>query len=121
MFNLFGNSKFESYQQRKLDRMLFEMSVDTTIFEGVIINNITSKYLSTYDRYLLEFRWLDRDFKEDYGLSYNIIIYDENLDVVYDAQFKTFKALNSSKENSKEQMLLGLEYWLSLDWRADNE
>lgn len=119
MFNIFGDNKFKSYQQRKLDRMLFEMNVDTKIFEGVVRNNITSKYLSSYDKYLLEFRWLDRDFKEDYGLSYNIVIYDENLDVVYDAQFKTFKALNASKENRKGQMLLELEYWLSHDWKRD--
>jgi len=117
MFNLFGNNKFENYQQRKLDRMLFEMNVDSKIFEGIVRNKLTSKYLSTYDRYLLEFRWLDKDFKEYYGLSSNVTIYDENLDVVYDAQFKTFKALNNSKGNSKEQMLLGLEYWLSLDWK----
>ena len=119
MFNIFGDNKFESYQQRKLDRMLFEMNVDTTIFEGVIRNNITSEYLSTYDRYLLEFRWLDKDFKEDYGLSTNVIIYNENLCIVYDAQFKTFKALNTSNVNRKGQMLLELEYWLSHDWKRD--
>lgn len=119
MFNIFGNNKFENYQQRKLDRMLFEINVDTKIFEGVIRNKLTSKYLSTYDRYLLEFRWLDKDFKEDYSLPTNVIIYDENLNIVYDAQFKTFKALNSNKANSKGQMLLELEYWLSHDWKKD--
>ena len=81
---------------------------------------ISTKKLSSYDRYLLEFKLLDRSAKSLFGLHCNIVIYDENLDVVYDAQFKIFKALNSSKENSKEQMLLGLEYWLSLDWRVDN-
>lgn len=117
MFNIFGNNKFENYQQRKLDRMLFEMNVDTTIFEGIVRNNITSEYLSSYDRYMLEFKNLDRDGKSIFGLWSNIVIYNENLDVVYDAQFKTFKALNTSKENRKGQMLLELEYWLSHDWK----
>lgn len=122
MFNLFGNNKFKSYQQRKLDRINFESCVDSYIFKAWKLDGkISTKKLSSYDRYLLEFKHLDRDGKSIFGLWSNIVIYDENLDVVYDAQFKTFKALNSSRVNSKEQMLLELEYWLSLDWRVASE
>ena len=121
MFNIFGNNSLDNYYERGNKRLDFEFSVDRLILEAWRDNIIDDKKLSSYDRYLLEFKFIDRLSKSLFGLHYNIVIYDENLDIVYDAQFKTFKALNSSKENSKEQMLLGLEYWLSLDWRVDNE
>lgn len=124
MFSLFGfktkAQKFiDAYYQTGKDRLDFEFSVDKLLMEAWRDDVIDDRKLSSYDRYLLEFKHLDRDGKSIFGLWSNIVIYDENLDVVYDAQFKTFKALNSSKENSKEQMLLGLEYWLSHDWKKD--
>lgn len=114
---LFPNKNLDSYYERGNKRLDFEFSVDRLILEAWRDNVIDDKKLSIYDRYLLEFKFLDRSAKTLFGLHYNIAIYDENLDVVYDAQFKTFKALINNKVNSKEQMLLGLEYWLSLDWK----
>lgn len=118
MFNLlFPNKALDDYYERGNNRLDFEFSVDTAILEAWRDGVISTKCLSSYDRYLLEFKCVHRDTKSLYGLNYNIVIYDENLDVVYDAQFKTFKALSSNKVNSKGQMLLELEYWLSHGWK----
>lgn len=119
MFNIFGNNSLDNYYERGNKRLDFEFSVDRLILEAWRDNIIDDKKLSSYDRYLLEFKFLDRGAKKLFGLHYNIVIYDENLDVVYDAQFKTFKALNSNNANRKGQMLLELEYWLSHDWKRD--
>lgn len=124
MFSLFGfktkaQKSIDAYYQTGKDRLDFEFSVDKLIMEAWRDDVIDDRKLSSYDRYLLEFKHLDRNGKSIFGLWSNIIIYDENLNIVYDAQFKTFKALNTSKENRKGQMLLELEYWLSHDWKRD--
>lgn len=122
MFSLFGfktkaQKSIDAYYQTGKGRLDFEFSVDKLLMEAWRDDVIDDRKLSSYDRYLLEFKFLDRSAKSLFGIHYNIVIYDENLDVVYDAQFKTFKALNSSRVNSKEQMLLELEYWLSHGWK----
>lgn len=117
MFELFlPNKALDKYYETSSERIKFEFSVDNMILNAWKDGKIDDKYLSSYDRYLLEFKHLKLEGNSIYGLWSNIIIYDENLDVVYDAQLKTFKALNSKRP--KGQMLLELEYWLSHDWRC---
>lgn len=121
MFNIFGfktkaQKSIDNYYQTDKDRIDFEFSVDKLIMEAWRDDVIDDRKLSSYDRYLLEFKHLDRNGKSLFGLWSNITIYDENLDVVYNAQLKSLDALNSSRVNSKEQMLLELEYWLSHYW-----
>lgn len=114
---LLPNKALDNYYKTVSERIDFEFNVDTLIMSAWKEGKIDGKYLSSYDRYLLEFKHLRLEGNAKFGLFSNIIIYNENLDVVYDAQFKTFKALNSSRP--KGQMLLELEYWLSHDWKRE--
>lgn len=117
--SIFGKSDFEMYQQRMSRNLEFMCAVDKKIIKGWSNKELSSKYLSSYDRYLLEFKWVF-DLKSNYGLGSNVTIYDENLDAVYDAQLKAYEAIREG-EHAMGQMLLELEYWLSLDWKLDNE
>lgn len=121
MFNLLKKSPIEDYQERASERINFEACVGSYILQAWLDGTIDDRKLNSYDRYLLEFKHLNRGGKSIFGLWCNIVIYDGNLAVVYNAQRSILKALNSSKVNSKEQMLLVLEYWLSLDWESGND
>lgn len=119
--SIFEEDPLDRYLRRAAERINFETCIDSYIINAWRDGVINHKKLSTYDRYLLEFKFLEVNKDSRFGLHYNITIYNQDLDIVYDAHYKEFKALNSSKINSKEQMLLELEYWLSLDWEIGDE
>ena len=115
VFSIFSRKvrkKLEKLQEE--DRILREHRYNQ---EGIVIkawkNKVFSdKYLSVYDRYTLEFVFRTDNQWSDDGLYYNLLIYNQDLDVVYDFKRRLYD-FESDDVFTMNQRRLELEYWLN--------
>lgn len=123
MFNIF-TPKWKrgilKLQEERSQMLSYRSDLADLLFGALGEKVFSDKYLSTYDRYTLEFV-IEIDNKwSDNGLYFNLRIYNQYLDVVYNFNNRLYD-VESGDIKTMEQRKLELEYWLSLDWRKDEK
>lgn len=95
--------------KRELEQMLHDAWDSDIIYEGE---------LAFSGRYVLEFNSLALEATTVFSPLVRFIVYDENLNIVYNLQDRIFNIMSNQEPMSRQRML-ELEYWLSLDWKRD--
>lgn len=121
MFNIFKGGWQREYERvtekldekvnfkRELEQMLHDAWEGGVIYEGE---------LAFSERRMLEFNSLALEATTVFSPLVRFIVYDENLNIVYNLQDRIFNIMSNQEPMSRQRML-ELEYWLSLDWKRD--
>ena len=118
MFSIFSRKvrkKIEKLNEERIVILEHRSNQEDLVIKAWQNKVFSDKYFSNYGRYTLEFIFRTDNRWSDDGLYYNLLIYNKNLDVVYNFKDRLYD-FERDDVHTMNQRRLELEYWLGLDW-----